>query len=52
MILDLNKLELRYIVNEKDYGVAFDKSQLEQTSYRAVVSAFTYGSTVKLLSYE
>ena len=52
MILDLNKSQLKYIVNGADYGVAFGGFKSHDTSYRAVVSAFTDGSTIKLLSYE
>ena len=52
MILDLNKLELKYMVNEIDFGVFFDKSMLEQTSYRAMVSVWGVGSVIKLLCYE
>eukprot|EP01083_Nonionella_stella_P280903 955819_1 len=35
MVLDLKKFQLRYIVNGKDYGVAF---KVERTTYRAAVS--------------
>ena len=34
MYLDLNNFELKYSINDKDYGKAFD---VENTSYRAVV---------------
>ena len=38
MILDLERLEIRYSVNDKDLGVAF--KEIEQTEYRAAVICF------------
>eukprot|EP01083_Nonionella_stella_P178411 630144_1 len=49
MLLDLNKLELSYFVNDKDYGVAF---RVDETEYRAAVSLFNQGDIVELVSYE
>eukprot|EP01083_Nonionella_stella_P126425 382661_1 len=48
MILDLNKLELKYVVNDKDYGVAFN---VEKTSYKAVLNMSGYGYAIELVSY-
>ena len=49
MILDLDALELKYAVNDVEYGVAF---KVENTSYRAVVSAYGDGDVLELLSYK
>ena len=49
MILDLNKLELKYKVNDIDYGVAY--KDVEQTSYRAGISGYGAYPTYQLLSY-
>ena len=48
MTLDLNKRELRFSVNARDYGVAF---KVENTSYRAAVSIYYIKDSVQLLSY-
>ena len=50
MILDLNKHTLSYMVNEEDWGTAFDN--IEQTSYRAVVAAGYWWDKFELLSYQ
>ena len=50
MILDLNKFELRYCVNDKDYGVAYEG--IEQTEYRVVVDMFNEDDSIKLISYK
>ena len=49
MVLDLNKKELRYIWNSEDCGVAF--RNIEDTSYRAVVSFYDEDYSIKLLQY-
>ena len=48
MVLDLNRLELRYSQNDRDYGVAFS---VEKTAYRAGVFMFREGDSVELVSY-
>ena len=50
MILDLDKLELKYIINDKDQGVAFTK--IEATEYKACISGHNYKTAYKLLSYK
>ena len=50
MILDLNKKELRYKVNNQDYGVAHDN--IEQTSYQAAVSFFQSNDCIQLLEFK
>ena len=50
MILDLEALQLKYIVNGKDFGVAFDK--IEATEYKATVSGYGERTVYKLLSYK
>ena len=51
MILDCNNKSLRWIINNKDYGKAFD---IEDGSYRAVVSLYNDGGgcMVELISYQ
>ena len=49
MILDLSALTLSYRVNGVDQGIAFEN--IERTKYRAVVSVFEMGDSVKLISY-
>ena len=50
MILDLEKLEIRFIVNEEDWGVAFQN--IEKTEYKAVVSANIELDAIELISYQ
>ena len=50
MILNLNAMTLSYIVNDEDWGVAYD--DIEQTAYRAVVSANCKGDAIQFISYE
>ena len=50
MILDLDKRQLRYIVNGNDYGVAYEN--IEATSYRACISGYCRGNSYKLLCYQ
>ena len=50
MILDLDKMELRYCHNTKDYGVAFQN--IEKTAYKAVVSTNDINDSVELISYQ
>ena len=49
MILDLNKRELRFICNDKDFGAAF--KQIEDSSYRAAVSFYSKDYAIELLDY-
>ena len=49
MVLDLNKRELSYSVNDKALGIAF--KNIQQTSYRAVLSIWKTGDAVELISY-
>ena len=49
MILDLNKKQLGFKRNDKDYGVAFEN--IEDTSYRAAVSFFRNVNSIKLIEY-
>ena len=46
MILDLNKLTLGFIIDDKDYGKAFD---VEKDKYRAAVFFFREGTAITLL---
>ena len=48
MTLDFNKLCLSYKVNNINYGKAFD---IENTSYRAVVSCYSKGNKFTLMEY-
>ena len=50
MILDLDKRELRYKMNDIDYGAVF--TNIEETSYKAFVSGWTTGQTFEILSYK
>ena len=43
MILNLNQYTLRYKINGKDYGVAFE--DIEKTKYRAAIFMYVYGSS-------
>ena len=47
MILDLNKLQLRYRVNGEDFGIA--KDNIEQTAYQATVSFYYAGDSILLM---
>ena len=49
MILDLDKLQLGYKVNDIDYGILFDN--IEKTKYVAVLSMFKKNDSIRLLSY-
>eukprot|EP01084_Bolivina_argentea_P208737 355759_1 len=46
MCIDLYNMHLKYIVNGKDYGKAFD---IEKTKYRAAVLLSCQGNQIKLL---
>eukprot|EP01083_Nonionella_stella_P294941 1002413_1 len=53
MILDLSKLELKYVVDGQDCGVA---NKVEKTPYKAAVSMYTdgrslIGNSIELVSY-
>ena len=50
MCLDLNTLELRYKINDKDYGKAFDIPP--GSSWRACVSLFGQDNVVRLIHYK
>ena len=50
MVLDLNKLEIRFILNDKDQGVAFE--DIEKTDYKAAVDIWKGTDTIQLLSFE
>lgn len=50
MTLDLNDRTLYYSVNKENWGVAF--SDIEMTSYRAVVSANKVNDSIELISYQ
>ena len=50
MWLDLNDKELKYCINDKDYGKAFD--EMEQTDYRAAVAVYRSGEEVELVKYD
>ena len=47
MILDLDNYTLKYIVNGKDYGFAYD--DIEKCKYRAALYMWYEGDTVTLL---
>ena len=49
MILDLNKHQLSYSVNDTALGIAF--KDIQQTCYRAVLSIWKTGDAVELMSY-
>ncbi len=50
MILDLNKLQLKYIASGEDFGVAFN--DIENTSYRVAVCVHQQGDIFQFLKYE
>ena len=50
MILDLNKMELRYMVNEHDYGIAF--KDIENTSYRGALSFYDEDHSIEFIEYK
>ena len=50
MILDLDKLQLRYKVNGNNYGIAFEN--IEQTEYIAAVSMFKETDCIQLIAYQ
>ena len=47
MELDLNNLTFEYIINGKNYGIAFDNT--ENCNYRAAVTIFSDSSSTSLL---
>jgi len=49
MVLDLDRLELKYIINGRDFGKAFS---VEKGAYRAAVNLSQIGDSVQLLSSE
>ena len=49
MILDLNKYQLKYIINDVDRGNASDVAEAE---YQAVVAVDSPNESIKLLNYE
>ena len=49
MCLDLNDMELKYIINDKDYGKAFD---IPSGEYRAGVCLAVEGTGFELLQYD
>ena len=46
MILNLDDLTLKYIINDTDYGVAYN---IEKTSYKAAIYMYGRGSCIQLL---
>ena len=46
MLIDLDKLELKYIVNGKDYGKAFE---IEKTAYKAAVNLFARDDEIEII---
>ena len=50
MILDLNKLEIRYFVNHRDYGVAFEN--IDDTSYRVCICVHEKKDVLKFVEYQ
>ena len=50
MILDINKLQIKYFVNDEDYGVAFDK--IENTSYRVCICVRQDEDVLQFVKYE
>ena len=46
MICDMDKLELKFIINNTDYGKAFD---IKKAKYRAVVDMMGSGDSIMLL---
>ena len=49
MIVDLDKLELKYRLNGKDYGVA---NQIGKGEYKAVISLYFKQDALELMSYQ
>ena len=49
MILDLDKLELRYIVNDDEYPVAYDDKQIVKGEYFAALNLYNAGDCVEFL---
>ena len=49
MILDLEKKQLKYICNDEDFGIAYDN--IEDTSYRAVVSFYSEKDSIQCVGY-
>ena len=50
MILDLEKLELRYMVNDEDFGIAFEN--IEDTEYKAAISMNKSPDEIELIKYK
>ena len=50
MILNLNKREISYSLNDVDLGIAF--SDIEVTQYKAVVSTNGAGQSVQFINYK
>ena len=50
MILDLDKFQLKYVVNGEDFGVAFDN--IEDTGYRVAVSMNKTNDEIEFISYQ
>ena len=48
MILDFNKLQLRFKINGIDYGVAF--KNIETTTYRAAITLFNSADEITFMS--
>ena len=46
MILDFNNMTLRYIINDHDYGKAFD---IENGEYMAAVYMYDTGFAIRIL---
>ena len=46
---NLNNLTIKYIINGKDYGIAFNN--IENCNYRAAVTIDQNSSSISLLSY-
>ena len=49
MVLDLEKLELRFSINDTDYGCAF---KIRKATYRAAVCLNYVNSSILLLKYD
>ena len=49
MIVDLEALELRYMVNNEDFGVC---NKIEKTSYKAAISLYHEHDALELISYK
>ena len=47
MICDLEKYQLKFIINNHDYGIAFD--EIEKTKYRAVINLHDVNDSIMLL---